>query len=337
MKIAILGASHWHVRLMYLDALRDLGQDVVAIGDTTQEKVDLLADKFEGPRYTDYEKLIADHKPDFIFAHAPHYQMTDLATWLVDRHLPFHMEKPMGVDWRKLELVATKAQTEKVWASVALVSRYYGIAAWLRDHKSDLGQVYHYYYRLFAGDPSRYRTWGVEWMVDPEKAGAGPLFNFGPHVVDLFLHLCTDEVETVSAHWSHGLHGEKIEDLASVTMMGKQGEIGVGEISYTVPTGYDRYFSVDSANLHCAGEILGDMQVQWRDGRTEHVQGNDFDDVYPAYTRDTLERFQAGQPPLAGIHDMVKTLRVLNAARQSAQTGRPVCLGKDEELCRTES
>ena len=331
MKIAILGASHWHVRLMYLDALRNLGHEVVAIADRTQEKVDLLADKYEGPRLTNYEQVLTEYKPDFVFAHAPHCDMTDLAQWLVLHHQPFHMEKPMGVDWRALAPVATQAETEKVFASVALVSRYYAIAQWLKAHQSEIGRVNHYYYRLFAGDPGRYRDWGVEWMLDPQQAGAGPLFNFGPHVIDLFLYLCTERVVRVNAAWSHGLHGEEIEDLASVTMIGESGQIGVGEISYTKPTGYERYFSVDSEKISCGAEAMGNMEVQWRDGRKEQVVGNDFDDVYGAYTKDTLERFAAGQQPVATIADMVKALRIMCAARQSAQAGRAVRIGGADE------
>lgn len=333
MKIAILGASHWHVRLMYVDALRNLGHDIVAVGDSSQEKVDLIADKVgDCPRYVDYERLLAEQQPDFVFAHAPHAQMSELAGWLVARHQPFHMEKPMGVDWRRLEPVAAKARTERVFVGVALVSRYYAIVQWLKAHQAELGRVNHYYYRLFAGEPTRYREWGVEWMLDPAQAGGGPLFNFGPHVIDLFLYLCAERVEQVQARWTHGLHGEAIEDLASVTMIGPEGEVGIGEVSYTMPEGYERYFSVDTQKLHCGGAAMGDMLVQWRDGRREQVVGNDFNEVYDAYTRDVLERFEAGQAPLAGIDDMVRTLRVMNAAKQSATTGKAVRVEDGSEL-----
>ncbi|MCE5239639.1 Gfo/Idh/MocA family oxidoreductase [bacterium] len=327
MRIAILGASHWHVRLMYVEALQKLGEEIVALGECLPGKLALTDGLVDCPSYTDYDKLIAEQKPDFVFAHAPHADMTALADWLVERRLPFHMEKPMGVDWRKLEPVATMARTEGVFASVALVSRYYAVVQWLRERREQIGRVNHYYYRLFAGDPGRYREWGVEWMLDPARAGAGPLFNFGPHVVDLFFYLCVQEVTQVSAHWTRGLHGEPIEDLCSLTMVGAEGEIGVGEVSYSMPEGYERYFSLDSANLHCGGPEMGDMTVYWRDGRSERVVGNTADDVYFSYTKDTLERFRAGQPPVAGMDDMVKTLRVLNAARESAQTGQPVRIG----------
>jgi predicted dehydrogenase len=203
------------------------------------------------------------------------------------------------------------------------------VVQWLKERQAQLGRVNHYYYRLFAGDPGRYRDWGVEWMLDPAQAGAGPLFNFGPHVVDLFLHLATERVERVSAQWTHGLHGETIEDLCSITMVGADGAVGVGEVSYTMPEGYERYFSFDSEALHCGGADMGDMPVVWRDGRSEQVTGNDFSNVYFAYTKDCLERFKAGQPPVAGIDDMVKTLRVMNAARESAMSGETVKLARD--------
>jgi predicted dehydrogenase len=332
MRIAILGASHWHVRLMYVEALQKLGHEIVALGECLPGKLDLVADLVDCPRYADYDQLVTEQTPDFVFAHAPHAHMTDLAHWLVERGLPCHMEKPMGVDWRKLAPVAVAAKTEGVFISVALVSRYYAVVQWLKERQDQLGRVNHYYYRLFAGDPGRYREWGVEWMLDPDLAGAGPLFNFGPHVVDLFLHLCTETVERVSAHWTHGLHerlpagAPKIEDLCSLTMVGADGAVGVGEVSYTMPEGYERYFSLDSEALHCGGPDMGDMPVLWRDGRREQVTGNTAEDVYFAYTKDTLERFQSGRPPVAGIDDMVKTLRVMNAAKQSALTGETVRL-----------
>ena len=82
MKIAILGASHWHVPLMYLDALNALGEEIVAVADRSEDLVDIVKDKVDCPRYTDYERCLAETKPDFVFAHAPHRDMTDLAAWL---------------------------------------------------------------------------------------------------------------------------------------------------------------------------------------------------------------------------------------------------------------
>ena len=331
MRIAILGASHWHVTLMYTDALQQLGHEIVAVGDTTKVAVERACPGIECPRYTDYERLLADSRPDFVFAHAPHSDMTALAAWLVEHKVHFHMEKPMGVDWRELAPVATKAETEKLFTAVALVSRNYALPRWLKDHQAKFGPVRHYYYRLFAGGPARYREWGVEWMLDPQTAGAGPLWNFGPHVVDLFLYLATSDVVEVTARWQRGINHELIEDQATVMMTGADGETGVGEVSYTIPQGYEFFFSLDTDLLHVGTADLGEAIVQWRDGRMEKVCGPGFDDVYFDYTKETLEAFAAGTPPRATIRDMVHTLRVMNAARESAMTKTTVKIDGDED------
>ena len=62
MRIAILGASHWHVRLMYIEALKKLGEEIVAVADRTPEKVALVADMVDCQQYTDYEQVIAEQQ-----------------------------------------------------------------------------------------------------------------------------------------------------------------------------------------------------------------------------------------------------------------------------------
>jgi predicted dehydrogenase len=161
-------------------------------------------------------------------------------------------------------------------------------------------------------------------MLDPARAGAGPLYNFGPHVIDIFLHLFKDPIESVSAAATHGLYGEAIEDLASVTFRTKGGAIGVVEVSYTHPESYERHFSVTTDKLHVGGKIEGDT-IHFRDGRVVDIAPDKTaTETYEIYTADTLRRFTKGLPPKASIHDMWPTLRVLNAALQSILSGERV-------------
>lgn len=333
MKIAIIGAGHWHVSIYYLPALKELDADIVATSDPSQQVLDKVGEGLDCRCYTDYRELLDNEEVDLVFAHAPHSEMTAVAAELVARRQPFHMEKPMGIDWRELELVATKAQTENVFTSVALVNRYSGVVEQLTELKAkgQLGQVCHYYYRLLAGPPQRYIDWGVEWMLDPATAGAGPLFNFGPHLVDLFLYLTGQRVVEVSARWFNTLHCQRIEDFASITLLGDDGAIGVCEVGYVLPAGYERYFSLTTDTLHYGGPVDGGT-ILMRDGGQVPFSGLGGDEIYFAYTRDVLDCFAAGRPPRATIHDMVPTLRVMNAALESAQTGQPVRLdSRDEE------
>lgn len=328
MRVAILGAGHWHVEMFYIPALQEAGAEIVGLHDPDP---DTLAQRGEGlscPRHTDHRKLLEDANPDLTFAHAPHAHMPALAADLISLGRPFHMEKPMGIKWTELDALAVKAQTEGVWTAAALVSRQYGMMRALGELKEagELGVASYYCHTLIGGSPDRYREWGSAWMLDPALAGAGPLWNFGPHVVDLFLHLVDEDVAEVQCWTTHAVHGLEIEDLAVIRLMGRSGAIGIGQVGYVMPEGYERFFSLTTDRLHCGGADMGRGVILRRDGGEVPFDGPDPETVYGAHVRDTLERFAAGTPAQATIHDMARALRVMNAALTSARTGEAVVL-----------
>ena len=181
-----------------------------------------------------------------------------------------------------------------------------------------------YYYALFAGPPVRYPDWKCEWMLQPERTGAGPLWNFGAHVIDLFLLLGKSPVVEVRANWTYHIHNLAVEDLCTIHMRNAEGIVGVGEVSYTTPAGYERMFSVSTDKLQVCTQLLGEGTIKRFDGNHEEISYAVFCLKKKIQTRDILERFEKGQAPLADINDMVKTLRVMEAAKKSAQTGKPV-------------
>ncbi len=333
MKVAFIGLHHWHAPF-YMEGLHTMGQPIAAVADPDPEMLEFRAEagNCDAPRYTDYEKMLAEVEPDFIFAFAPHDEMTELAEWLVDHDLPFHMEKPMGLSWKKLARVAEKANEKKLYNAVALVSRQYGIIQRLRELGEDIGKVARYYYALFAGPPVRYPEWKCEWMLQPERTGAGPLWNFGPHVIDLFLLLGKSPIIEVRANWTHHVHDLAVEDLCTIAMTNAEGIVGIGEVSYTTPEGYERFFSISTDKLQVCTQTLGVGSIKRFDGNHEQIVGPEFDDVYPLQTKDVLERFERGDEPPADINDMVATLQVMEAAKLSAQSGAPVELWDAAEL-----
>ena len=135
MRISFIGVGHWHATEFYLPALLDLGQEVVAISDPDQQHVDQVASEMglSCPGYTDFRELLDEVEADLVFSSAPHADMTEIAAELVRRDQPFHMEKPMGIDWRELEPVAAEAVENDLFTSTALVSRYYGVPTKLRE------------------------------------------------------------------------------------------------------------------------------------------------------------------------------------------------------------
>lgn len=327
MRIGIIGASHWHVGIYYLPALQRLEAELVGLADPDPAALERLDPQGRYRHYTDYRQLLEEEQPDLVFAHAPHCQMTQLAAELVERKQAFHMEKPAGVDWQALAPVAQAARERCVFNSVALVNHYMPLVERLVElrHAGQLGLPVHFYYRLFAGPPGRYRDWGVDWMLDPAQAGAGPLFNFGCHGIDLFHAMTGEDIVEVSCWATHELHGEAIEDLASARLRTASGALGTVEVGYVLPGAYERYFSLTTTELHVGGELEQGKIVR-REGEDIPYGGMSADESYAVYTYDVVARCAAGQPARVDLTEMVRTLRVMDAAREAMETGQAVRL-----------
>src|SRR5258708_36570159 len=81
------------------------------------------------PTYTDYRKMLATTRPNFVVALGRHCQMAQIAHELLDLGYPFLMEKPMGTGAPEVEAVASKAARLNAFAAVPLPQRYGPFAA----------------------------------------------------------------------------------------------------------------------------------------------------------------------------------------------------------------
>src|ERR1700751_791390 len=112
-RIAASEVSHWHALhdgayLRHLVAMPDV--ELVAIQDSDAGLVARRAAEVGNPpTFTDYRKMLAGTRPDFVLALGRHRQMAGIAHDLLDQGYPFLMEKPMGVNTTEVEAVAGKA------------------------------------------------------------------------------------------------------------------------------------------------------------------------------------------------------------------------------------
>ncbi len=334
LRVALVGARHWHAPF-YAGALRKVGAELVGLTDDDPAWAARWGEELQVKAFSHMAEMLKSARPDLIYAFAPHREMPALIAELVAWGVPFVVEKPGGLAWRELARVARRARARGVWAGVDLVARTQRLVARLRALADNgaLGRIHHFSYRLFAGDPQRYLAWGVPWMLDPQVAGLGPLYNFGPHVVDAFQWLTGEPVAEVSCHLRY-LHGLEIPDYAQLTCVTPSGAIGTLEVGYVCPDGlYDRNLTLSSDRLYVSSPGLDSGILRWRDGRSEEVPmdpeiGEDF---WLGYVREVERRLRAGEPPVATLDDMARVLRVLNAAEEAARRGRPVRLKWSEE------
>ena len=127
-RVAAIGVCHWHslydsAYLRHLAAMEDV--EIVGIHDEQPEIAAHRASEIGGdvPTFTCYSAMLDEVEPDFVLALGRHDTMAQTAHHLLDRGVPFIMEKPMSFNARELLGVVEKAESTGGFAAVPLSVR----------------------------------------------------------------------------------------------------------------------------------------------------------------------------------------------------------------------
>ena len=325
-RIAAIEVSHWH-SLWDAAYLRHLaGMDDVRLVGVQDPSAAIAAKRAaelgNPPVFTDYRKMLAETRPDFVIALGRHSVMAEIAHHLLDQRHPFVMEKPMGVNAAEVRSIAEKARATNGFAAVPLFYRHQPWVARARQLLAEgrLGPVSHVYIRQNRPGPTRYPAWDAPWMLDPAVAGGGCLRNLAPHGLDLFLHITGEEAEVTAAQLSWRAWGQPVEDYASVLLRSASGILGTLEVGNTFPRdGTDGEWKI-------AGR---DGILALKDGvmRLITAKGDETIPAQPAEPmpltalREILDHWRRGAPPPTSVHDCLRIVTLIDRAYELA--GRP--------------
>lgn len=305
----ILGASHWHVPL-YAPAIGEEHQ-VVGISDDNVPLVQGLAKAWGAPVEADWRTLLDLPDVGLAYVFGPHDGMTQKCLALIERGIPFVVEKPLGTSLAELVQVRKAADAAGVAATVPLIQRGGPADRWL----AKAGRPTYQRISFIAGPPSRYLDNGNPWMLDPATAGGGCLANLGPHFVDLFLQACGESAVSVDSRLSSALHGAAVEDHASLIVTTPSGCEAIVEVGYAFPgSPLKRYCSYTSSGGAGFASVNSDGSATFTalDGTTESaVIDVDSDPLYDPFVRrvaQTLEDGFRGLPTLAELEDVMRPI-----------------------------
>ena len=323
-RVAAIGVGHWHALfdaayLRHLVAMPDVA--LVAVQDPDATLVAKRAAAVGGPpTFTDHREMLATTRPDFVVALGRHRQMAGIAHDLLDRGVPFLMEKPMGINAAEVDAVAAKAARLNAFAAVPLAQRYTPFATRARElvAAGRLGPLSHIYVRINRPGPARYPAWDCAWMLDPAEAGGGCLRNLGPHGLDMFLHLTGEPAEVTGAQVSRRAHEHRVEDYASVMLRSSGGVLGTVEVGNGFPRdGTDGEWKIAGRDAILTMKD-GVMKLATAAG-DETFSGADITGPYFTATRDALDHWQRGVPPPIGVQDCARVVRLIDQAYARAQ------------------
>lgn len=319
MKLAFIGASHWHLPLYLEPALAVPGVRVVGVSDPNPAFVAACAGELGCAGGTDFRELCRRTRPDFVFALGRHADMAEEARFLLAEGIPFALEKPCGLDHTEVAELAALETRNGGFCAVPLVFRNGAFAARLAEIAAE--SIEYMSWRFIAGFASRYQQAGCDWMLDPRLAGGGCTINLGIHFFDLCLALFGSDVRVRQAEMSNAAWGHPVEDYSVVTLS-RGTALCVIETGYFYPaptSTFDMHFAVRSSRHYLVAHDPQTVEIVDNAGKQERLtMATTNVPHYKTFVDDVLARVRSGKPPLARIADMVPVMRLVGDAYDKA-------------------
>jgi predicted dehydrogenase len=320
-RTVVLGASHWHVPLCAV-AIAEV-HSVVGVSDDDPDRVGDLAQLWGCPVDADWRRLLELPDVELAYVFGPHDRMAQTCRALIERRIPFVVEKPLGTSLEQLQQVRRAAEEARVPATVPLIQRGGPADSWL----AKAGRPVYQRLSFLAGPPERYDRNGNPWMLDPDRAGGGCLANLGPHFVDLFLQRSATPTVDVAARLSSTQHTSTVEDHAVLILTTPDGREAIVEVGYAFPQSeLKRYCSYSSAGEAGFASIDTDGSATFTslDGRTERAAIDvDSDPLYDPFVRQVARTLGEGFRGLPTLGELEDVMRIIWRAYQAHREGLP--------------
>ncbi|WP_147802570.1 Gfo/Idh/MocA family protein [Alkalicoccus halolimnae] len=299
------------------------GVKVQAICGTKLEKAEKMAVDFEGAAaYSEVKEMLDKERLDAVYICVPPMAHGEIELDLIDRRIPFLVEKPLGVDKGTVERIHERLKQQPLITSVGYHFRYAPSAEVLKTHLGDatIGLIS----GQWMGDMPE-----VPWWRKQEGSG-GQFMEQTTHIVDLMRYIA-GEVTEVYASYANRVNHKKFEgvtvaDVGTVNLKLESGAVASLSNVCILPSGVDRVgmtVYTDQTIIDWQPEAV---TVTGKEGTAaEALQKKD---PYVLESEAFLHAVRTGDASgiLSDYKDAYKTHLVTWAALTSAQTGSAVKL-----------
>jgi predicted dehydrogenase len=334
-RIAIVGLNHDHVWGLLKDIAKEPQANLVAIADDDADLVSRA--KLQVPAsvkfYPDYIKMLDEAKPEAVFVTTSNDRHLEIVRECAKRHIHYSTEKPMATNAAD----AREMQRSADQAGIKLMVNYWN--AWVasshdlfhRVKAGEIGPVQRIIVQYGHNGPKEI---GVTkefeaWLYDPAKNGGGAIMDFGCYGAEwaLWLKGRPTRVFATTRKLKTEQHNS-VDDDATITLDYPDATVVI-EASWDWPYSMDRVYAFGPK-----GSFLGTSDhlffraSSWKgaqstpDGEPVTLAPLPPETSNPiAYLLDRIRNNKPVEDPLSGKLN-VQVMEILDAARESARTGR---------------
>jgi predicted dehydrogenase len=331
-RIAFVGLVHSHCWTQLRNVVTIDGVELVGIAESEPELVaeakTLVPD---AEFFNSYQELIEKKKPEIVWAFVENNRHLEIAEYLAPRNVHMIFEKPLASTLEDAKKIRALALQHKVH-----VMTNYQMAWWPTNQEikrqaeaGTVGEVLRLRGIVGHGGPGSEGArskFFFDWLTDPVKNGAGALVDFGCYNA-LWSLWIKGRPETVYARVDH-LQPEKfpkVEDNA-VLVLGYKDGVGLFEGSWDLPSSFqDLEIFGREGSLYMTRRAL---ELRKGRGGPKEIEPIALSPEDSDPIRYMVSRVKSGKAPdnIVGLDINVDVVEILEAAKQSAATGREVKL-----------
>ncbi|MEP6999939.1 MAG: Gfo/Idh/MocA family oxidoreductase [bacterium] len=337
-RVAVARLTHDHVGRVWSVSHPDV--EIVAVYEPNAALVDRVAQKFgfsRGIVYSDMKKMLDAVKPDAVVAFGSIYEHLEVVQAAAPRGIHVMVEKPLAVSNEHARRIESLAKRYKIQVLTNYETTWYPsmlAARKLTEGDSVIGALR----KLVVHDGHQGpKEIGVsneffEWLTDPARNGGGALIDFGCYGANLVTWLMNGRspltVTAVTQQMKPSIY-PKVDDEATIVLTYPRTQaiiqaswnwpVGRKDIEVYGATGYLIAPNATSVRLRRSGEMPEEAITPAL--RTPPAE-NEFQ-FLAAVVRGSYRPSESDPSSLA---NNLTVVRILDAARRSASTGKTVRL-----------
>ncbi len=279
----------------------------------------------QGEIFTDAKQMLDKAKPDAVFIMLPPFAHGEAERLVIERKLPFFVEKPVAIDLPTATRVAEGVDKYGLITSVGYMTRYRESVKTVKKLLDQQKPVMLHGGWLGAGPQPDSRIY--DWWVRKSKSG-GQMIEQATHTVDLARDLF-GEVVRVYATPVRGRRPRPeifdIEEASQVQLTFANGSVGTIYAGCCMSVGGGVSMTVWGTDMHAAFTGWGhDVVITQPNQEPLKIAGEA--NIFALEDRAFIDSIKAGsnQGILATYEDGLKATAICIAADQSMRTGEAV-------------
>jgi scyllo-inositol 2-dehydrogenase (NADP+) len=338
LRVALAGLVHGHASGFFDQFQRRMDVRIVGIAEANRQLAAQFQKKYGLPTeifYADLEEMLKATHPQAVLAYTNTFDHRRVVEVCARYGVPVMMEKPLAVSIEDARAIERAAREGKIQVLVNYETTWYrsNQAAYDLVHEKAIGDIRKIVVHDGHNGPKEIGV-GPEflaWLTDPKLDGGGALFDFGCYGADLATWLMDgrrpDSVTAVTQHIKLVIY-PRVDDEATVILTYPHAQ-AIVQASWNWP-----FSRKDMEVYGQKGYVItvgpGAVRVRLRESEETSAEAKPL----PTAREDSLSYLRAvllgGMKPegQSSLETNVIVTEILDAARQSAATGRTIFLAK---------